>query len=363
MKHIVCFHLFNDYSGSPKVLAMILDGLLAKGYTIDLVTSRHGVLNELRGRQGIKFHTYGYRFSQNPFVTMLLYVYAQVYTSLFSFRYLFRKDVVFYINTILPVAPALAGKLMGKKVVYHYHENAFVKSRFYRLLAWLMQHIADEIICVSAYQASFLKRQNGVVIIPNALPEDFIVGLRPSSEDAFLRKNILMLSSLKRYKGTLEFMRLAKLLPQFKFTLVINDTQKNIDRYLKEVIISDDVSRNIKVYSRQSDVIDFYNNASLVLNLSDKTQFVETFGMTALEAMSCGLPVIVPTVGGIAEIVDDGVDGYKIDVHDLDKIGRTIELIFSDFTLYHYLAQNAQRKSQEFSYDAMINRVLSILYR
>ena len=236
MKHIVCFHLFNDYSGSPKVLAMVLDGLLAKGYTVDMVTSRHGVLNELRCRQGIRFHTYGYRFSQNPFVTMFLYVYAQVYTFLFSFRYLFRKDVAFYINTILPVAPALAGKLMRKKVVYHYHENAFVKSRFYRLLAWAMERMANKIICVSAYQASFLKRQEGVVVIPNALPKEFVARLHPNPEEAFARKNVLMLSSLKEYKGTREFIELARLLPQFKFTLVINDAQENVDKYLSEIL-------------------------------------------------------------------------------------------------------------------------------
>ena len=30
MNHIVCFHLFNDYSGSPKVLKRVLEGLLEK---------------------------------------------------------------------------------------------------------------------------------------------------------------------------------------------------------------------------------------------------------------------------------------------------------------------------------------------
>lgn len=39
MKHIVCFHLFNDYSGSPKVLKMVLQGILDKGYEVDLITS------------------------------------------------------------------------------------------------------------------------------------------------------------------------------------------------------------------------------------------------------------------------------------------------------------------------------------
>ena len=45
MKSIACFHLFNDYSGSPKVLKTILEGLLEKGYSIYLITSRGGVLD------------------------------------------------------------------------------------------------------------------------------------------------------------------------------------------------------------------------------------------------------------------------------------------------------------------------------
>ena len=49
MKHIICFHLFNDYSGSPKVLKTVLEGLLRKGYRVDLVTSKGGVLDELVG--------------------------------------------------------------------------------------------------------------------------------------------------------------------------------------------------------------------------------------------------------------------------------------------------------------------------
>ena len=55
-----------------------------------------------------------------------------------------------------------------------------------------------------------------------------------------------------------------------------------------------------------ADVAKFYNQATLVVNLSDKTQFIETFGMTALETMAAGLPVIVPTEGGIAEMLRDG---------------------------------------------------------
>ena len=53
MKQIVCFHLFNDYSGSPKVLNMVLKGLLEKGENIELVTSKGGVLDELNSHEAV----------------------------------------------------------------------------------------------------------------------------------------------------------------------------------------------------------------------------------------------------------------------------------------------------------------------
>lgn len=234
MKRIVCFHLYNDYSGSPKVLKMVLEGMLQRGYRVDLVSSRGGVLDELSGYEGLHRHYYSYRFSDNKAVVMLRYCMVQLYTFLFAFRYLFKRDVVFYINTILPVGPALAGRLTGKRVVYHYHENAFVKGGFYKSLAWAMQRLAHRIICVSAYQASFLKRKRDVTVIPNALPNDFIAKLHPDADAAFDRKTVLMLASLKEYKGVREFIELAGGLPQYRFELIINDTQENIDKYLKD---------------------------------------------------------------------------------------------------------------------------------
>lgn len=234
MKHIICFHLFNDYSGSPKVLAMVLRGLSGKGCRVDLVTSRRGgALDALEEMPGIKLHRYHYTFSNNAALTMVRYVGIQILTFFMAFRWLFAKNAVFYINTILPIGPALAGRLMGKRVVYHYHENAFAKGLFYKFLAAMMQRIAHEIICVSAYQASFLKRKKHVTVVPNALPPDFVAKLRPDAEAAFERKTVLMLSSLKEYKGTRQFIELAERMPQYKFVLVINDTKENIEKYLK----------------------------------------------------------------------------------------------------------------------------------
>lgn len=357
---IVCFHLYNDYSGSPKVLHIVLNNLLKKGFQIDLVTSKGGVLDELVKYQNLKYFSYKYTFASNPMITFVRFWGVQLYTFFLSFHYLFKRNIVFYINTLLPVGPALAARLMGKKVVYHYHENAKVKGVFYRVLCKCMEVLASDIICVSEYQRSFLSRKKNVVVIPNAISSDFVRRITPNMERAFSNKRILMLGSLKLYKGTLEFIRLAVNLPKYQFDLVINDTSDHIDSFQKEQAIS--FPHNLKVYSRQNDVVPFYNNASLVLNLSNKEKVVETFGLTALEAMSAGLPVIVPTIGGIAEIVVDGVNGYKIDVQDLKKIEETIALILSDRSLYYSLSSHALYSSRSFNEDTMCRSIIGVLF-
>ena len=339
--------MFNDYSGSPKVLKNTLCNLLDKGVAIELITSKGGVLDTIPANKNLKRRCYRYKFSNNAMVTTLRYTLVQLYTFFMALGYMRDKNAVFYINTILPAGPAIAGWLMGKKVIYHYHENATVKSGFYRLLARIMQKTATRIICVSDYQRSFLTRQEGVCVIPNAVEEEFVKRLRPAPQEAFERKRVLMLGSLKGYKGTAEFITLARELPQFNFELVLNDEQKNVDEFCAQQ--RTDRIHNLMVHARQEDVTPFYNNATLVLNLSNKELFVETFGLTALEAMSAGLPVIVPTVGGIAEMVEDGVNGFKIDVQNLTKIKNCIARILLNQELYLSLCNGALKRAGEYS--------------
>ena len=370
MKKIVCFHLYNDFSGSPKVLKVVLEGLLRKGCTVDLVTSRGGVLDNAQPtvlsfsekctmhNAQLNFRYYNYKFSGNGVVTALRYVWVQLYTFFLALGY-WREDVVFYINTILPVGPAVAGWLMRKRVVYHYHENADVKGGMYRALAAVMQRVATEIVCVSEYQRSFVKRTEGVTVVPNALPREFVERAVVDVERAFERKRVLMLGSLKAYKGTNEFVALAERLPKYEFVLVLNEEQENIDTYIEKNEIC--VPKNLKIYARQADVVPFYSEASVVVNLTDKNQAIETFGLTALEAMVFGLPVIVPTVGGIAEMVEDGVNGWKVDVQELDEVAVRIEEMLEDRALYGRLAEGAVAQAVRYSLQSMVNSLQSIV--
>lgn len=356
---IVCFHLFNDFSGSPKVLRAVLQGLLDDGYDIDLYSSSTpGVLNKLNSSLGrLNFSKYKYSFSNNKLHTLLRLVKAQCKMFRYGLGYSKTDNVVFYVNTLLPVAAAIAGRIRGIKVIYHYHEDAHKKGIGYRFLARLMQMLASEIICVSEYQRKFLKRTHNVSVIPNALGQNLHRSLKPHIERAFEEKNILMLASLKGYKGVNEFINMSKSLSDFKFTLVLNEDNDVVARYLSH----QEVPQNLSIYSRQNKVANFYNNASLVLNLSDKRSFVETFGLTVLEAMTAALPVIVPTVGGVAEMVEDGVNGYKIDIQDSDKIESKIKDILLNKSIYVRLSESALAKAEQYSYSQMLLSIKSLI--
>ena len=354
---VAFFHLYNDYSGSPKVLCNVIEGLLAK-YSARIVTSNSkGILDELAGNIGVEYDYFSYQPTNNKIVWALRLLWAQI---CFFFKAFNCRDCrVFYINTIMPVGAALAGKLMGKRIVYHYHENAFIKSSLYRFLCKIMLSVADEIICVSDYQRSFLPQKENISVVQNALPVSFTDKLLPNVERAYAKKSVLMVSSLLIYKGLLEYISLAQKLYEYNFVLVVNDTDAAIKNFVEKYNV--DVPSNLKIYPRQSDVSKFYNEASLLLNLSDRTKVIETFGMTVLEGMSAGVPVIVPTVGGIAELVEDGVNGYKIDVQQIDSIADRINDMFSDDVLYRKLANGALKTASLYSCTQMCDKIDMIL--
>lgn len=78
----------------------------------------------------------------------------------------------------------------------------------------------------------------------------------------------------------------------------------------------------------QSQVRDYLSVADLLLLPSQS----ESFGLTALEAMACEVPVIATRVGGISELVEDEGCGYLFEVGDVDGMAATSARVLGDDT-------------------------------
>ncbi len=354
---IVCVHLLNDFSGSPLVFSQAVRALVKKGYEVDLYTSKHPGEGFLSGIEGVNYQLINYKWSKNKALTLMYLLISQLIIFLRLLKYT-RQDVLIYINTVLPFGAALAGKATGKKVLYHLHETSIKPPVLKKFLFSVCDLTAKETLYVSQFLAESqeLKRPQSRVI-PNALSEEFEAKAHRHKPVFSKHFNVLMLGSLKIYKGIVDYVMLAKSLPDLNFELVINADQNAVDEFFKDYHIP----QNLKIYPTQKNVHPFYEKAHLVLNLSHPDKWLETFGMTALEAMSYSLPVIVPPLGGIAELVEDDYNGYKVDVREAEHLRSLVKRIASDEALYYRLSQNALMSSNHYSMQAFENMLDSAI--
>jgi L-malate glycosyltransferase len=81
----------------------------------------------------------------------------------------------------------------------------------------------------------------------------------------------------------------------------------------------------------------------------------ESFGLAALEAMACGVPVVASRVGGLPEVVTDGVTGFLHPPGDLDAMAASGIALLSDSTLHARVSQAAvDDATRRFSADRIV---------
>jgi N-acetyl-alpha-D-glucosaminyl L-malate synthase BshA len=88
---------------------------------------------------------------------------------------------------------------------------------------------------------------------------------------------------------------------------------------------------------KQDNLEELYSISNLKLLLSEK----ESFGLVALEAMACGVPCIGTNVGGIPEVIEDGVTGFVCNLGDIEEFSAKAIRLLSDPDLYQQLSEHS----------------------
>ena len=355
---IIFFHLYNNYSGSPRVLLDVIS-VLKNQYDITLITSKtEGVLNNI----DVKKKLIPYNWTKNKTLTLFKFIYAQLCFVFYAF-FLAKKGTIFYINTQQPSVVGLVGKLSNVPVVFHVHESSSSQKYFGKFYRLIRKYINGNEIFVSQFikEIEEINKDKSQVIYNTTskiiFKESFNHKYIPIKNGVF---NVLMICSLRDYKGIPELFRIATLLlndKKIKFKLVVDSSEEDIEEYLNLITKPE----NITIYSRTSTPELYFKQSSLVLNLSRVDQWIETFGLTILEAINFGIPCIVPPVGGPIEIIDDGVNGYCISSYDVDIIASKIKELSRDSEKCEQLSKEAKIKSEFFSQKKFKNHILEFL--
>ncbi len=88
----------------------------------------------------------------------------------------------------------------------------------------------------------------------------------------------------------------------------------------------------------------------------------ETFGLVALEAMACGVPVIAAKAGGVVDTVIDGVNGYLYDPAQLEQIGPLVQRLRQEPVLHANLAQSAIAHAQSRNWRTTMDQLVDYYY-
>ncbi len=80
----------------------------------------------------------------------------------------------------------------------------------------------------------------------------------------------------------------------------------------------------------------------------------ESFGLAALEAMSCGVPVIGTDTGGLPEVVIDGETGYLASLGDVDFMAKKAVELLADESKFNSFRQRAREVAEKFDSDLIV---------
>ncbi len=104
------------------------------------------------------------------------------------------------------------------------------------------------------------------------------------------------------------------------------------------------------------DLPDIYRSSDVFVLPS----LVEGFGLTALEAMASGLPVIVSEHSFGSDIVTDGLDGYVVPIRDGGAITERLRHLYENPDDRHAMGAAARQRAEQFSWDAYHRRIVGL---
>ena len=247
-------------------------------------------------------------------------------------------DIVHTHDSSANLYGSVAGKLAGVKVIINTeHGGIYFETRRKRLINRILCLLNDREICVSNNVKKDLLSMGlsskRLTVIHNGIDFDRFdlqmdknnirKGFGFNNSD-FIITTIGRLSGEKNQIMLLEVVKpILEKIPEARFTIT---GRGPLRKDLQEYAVRLQVAEKVVFLGERDDV-------APVLKMSDcfvLCSNYESFGLTILEAMAAGIPVIATDVGGVKEIVNNGETGILVPKDNKEELTRAIIAIKSD---------------------------------
>ncbi|MDQ7837672.1 MAG: glycosyltransferase [Thermodesulfobacteriota bacterium] len=354
--HIMQVIFTLDFGGAERLAASISKNLSEDGFETSVcgLFGKEGPLAEAVKKEGIPI------FYLNAGEKGKMKLWREIYKLLKeqSVSILQVHGIYVLMHVLLPARWA------GVKIVYTEHAKYSIsKYKKMRFAAKVMSYLVEKVICVSKnlkdfFVAELKVPQDKIEVIYNGVDVEKFKGKKQElgkgvgTDKKSVIGNVARLSDPKDHFTLLTaFSHVLHVLDENHETILVVVGDGELRQEIEQRISILGLSDNVILLGKRDDIPELLAGFDIFV-LSSKR---EGFPISILEAMACGKPVIATNVGGVSEILTDGVNGLVVPSENPDRLAGAILQLLKDKNLSERIAKNAlETVKQYFSKEIMM---------
>ncbi|MET7947799.1 glycosyltransferase [Micromonospora sp. NPDC005324] len=276
------------------------------------------------------------------------------------------------------LAGLTAGRQTGVPVVQTYHALGTVKRRYQgvqdtspaRRVSYERElgRSVDRIVAQCRDEVGELVRmgvpRSRMTVVPSGVNLATFAPLGPAADREPGRARILTVGRLVERKGFQTVIRAMELVPDAECVVVGGPPEGLLEtdpyaRRLRALAESCGVADRVHLVGAvpREEMGRWYRSADLLV----AAPWYEPFGLTPLEAMACGVPVVGTAVGGIRDTVVDGTTGDLVPARDPHALATAIQGLLDDrIRRFAYATAARERARERYSWAATAERLVEV---
>ncbi|MET0416897.1 MAG: glycosyltransferase [Actinoplanes sp.] len=276
------------------------------------------------------------------------------------------------------LAAVTAGRACGVPVVQTYHALGAVKRRHQgsadtspsRRIAYERElgRAADRVVVQCEDEIRELLRlgvpRSQMTLVPSGVNTERFQPSGPAAPRTGSRPRILTVARLVERKGVEDLIRALPAVPRAELVVVGGPPAQELpgDSYARRLLR---LAESCRVADRvrlagavpAHEMPQWYRSADVLA----ATPWYEPFGLTALEAMACGVPVVATAVGGLMDTVIEGITGELVPPRDPAGLAVTLRrLLTDDVRRISYAAASVDRVAASYAWPHVATRLARV---
>lgn len=250
---------------------------------------------------------------------------------------------------------SIAARGLNTKLIYTEHSTSNNRrgKLYFRPIEKYIYGRYDKLVSNSqqtqdALQLWLQSKDSRFVVINNGVDTKAFASLQKD----VIPKSLIMVSRFVSSKDQETVIRAMKLIDK-DATLKFVGNGENLD-YCKQLAKDCGVYNRVQFLGTRADVADLIAGSYIGIQSS----YWEGFGLTAVEMMACGKPVVASEVDGLKQVVDGA--GMIFPVGDSERLASIINLLLADEHLYKETSLKCKEKSKQFDIGIMASAYVSL---